>query len=633
MNWNSYTGNILDVDLETGTILVKEEDFKDISQFIGGIGMNCRLAADLITPEIKPLSPQNVIIIGTGPLVGTIMPGASRTVVISKFPATGAIANSCGSMSFGFYLKQAGYDHIIIRNRAESPIYLHIKDGEVEIKDANNLWDNDIIETTNILKKQHGISGVISIGQAGENLVVSALTLIDKTSTLGRGGLAAIMGSKNLKAIVVQGSQGITIAREKRFLNLYRNLYNRVVNYPHRESWHELGMLRSLPINMILAAKGQKKKARQCNERTYLKKIKYRRMACPSCPMADKDLLELQEGNFSGLTNYTSSVINPFLMLTLDGLETYGQAIKAFDMINRYGLDSLTITSLLDFLASMNEENILTEKNTGVDWKRDYSSLIQLIEMCAFREGFGDILAEGWKKLSEKYPAIDKKMLVIKGLDVVFEPRFLRMGTMEFEQVVNPKGAHVASGGSPTYVGAGHSKEKFKRHFARMGIPENSYSRLFNPPKKGMGVDIGRLTRYSEDWYTVLTSLGLCARAQMNRFYSLESVVEFYNAATGFDFSLDHFRKAAERTWNLLRIMNKKEGFTRDDDKFPSEWFKPLKYGDHELEFKNFEGDVVITKDLAEQLLDNYYNERGWDPITGYPSKDKIEELGLNDFI
>ncbi|MGM0469391.1 MAG: aldehyde ferredoxin oxidoreductase N-terminal domain-containing protein [Promethearchaeati archaeon] len=633
MNKNGYTGNILNIDLATGTILVEKESTEDITHYIGGIGMNCRLGAELITPEIRPLSSDNIIIIGTGPLVGTIMPGASRTVVLSKFPATGAIANSCGSMSFGFYMKQAGYDHIIIRNRANSPSYLYIKDDKIQIKNAGELWGKDIVETTNILKKQYGESGVIAIGQAGENLVVSALTLIDKTSTLGRGGLGAIMGSKNLKAILVQGTKGIEVARPKTFMNLYHQLYNRIENYPHRESWHQLGMLRSLPINMILAAKGQKKKARQCNERTYLNKIKYRRLACPSCPMGDKDLLELQEGKFSGLTNYTSSVINPFLMLTLDGLETYGQAIKAFDMTNRYGLDSLTITSLLDFLARMNEDGILIEDETGVDWKRDYNSLIRLIEIIAYREGFGDILAEGWIKLSEKYPNIDKKMLVIKGLDVIFEPRFLRMGTMEFEQVVNPKGAHVASGGSPTYVGAGHTKEKFIRHFERMGIPKTSFQRLFNPPKPEMGVDIGRLTRYSEDWYTILTCLGLCARAQMNRFYSFETVVSFYNAATGLDITPEELRKAAERTWNLLRIMNAKEGFTREDDNFPKEWFNPLKYGDHKLEFKNFQGDVKITQKIAETLLEHYYAERGWDPQTGHPSKEKIKELKLEKFL
>jgi len=204
---------------------------------------------------------------------------------------------------------------------------------------------------------------------------------------------------------------------------------------------------------------------------------------------------------------------------------------------------------------------------------------------------------------------------------------------MEFEQIVNPKGAHVASGGSPTYLGAGGSIEKFNIHFSRMGIPKSATFRIFSPPLKEMVVNVGRLTRYSEDWYTVLTSLGICARAQMNRFYGLELVTEFYNAVTGFDVQPDHLRIAAERTWNLLKIINIKEGFSREDDKFPKEWFKPLKFGDKILHFQDFFGETTITPDIANQLLDDYYDERGWDKISGTPTQLKIKELGLEDFI
>ena len=225
------------------------------------------------------------------------------------------------------------------------------------------------------------------------------------------------------------------------------------------------------------------------------------------------------------------------------------------------------------------------------------------------------------------------EMLVVKGLDVVFEPRLLRLGTMEFEQVVNPKGAHVASGGSPTYVSSGGSMERFKTHFRRMGIPELAFNKIFTPPRKEMGINVGRLTRYSEDWYTVLTSTGICARAQMNRFWSLESSTAFYNAITGFDLIQEDLRKAAERVWNLLKIMNMKEGFSRKDDKFPKEWFKPLKFGDNELNFQDFYGSTTITTEIANQLLDDYYDERGWDKINGQPTLEKIKELKLEKYL
>lgn len=198
---------------------------------------------------------------------------------------------------------------------------------------------------------------------------------------------------------------------------------------------------------------------------------------------------------------------------------------------------------------------------------------------------------------------------------------------------MNPKGAHVASGGSPTYLGAGGSIDKFKMHFDRMGVPNSAIGRLFTPPLKEMVVNVGRLTRYSEDWYTVLTSLGLCARAQMNRFYGLELVTDIYNAVTGFNMQLDDLRIAAERTWNLLKIMNIKEGFSRKDDKFPEEWFKPLKFGENILKFQDFFGETIITPEVANQLLDDYYAERGWDKIRGIPMQEKIKELSLEMYL
>jgi len=629
MDWNGYTGNILKVDLTTRKTSIIKEDLTDLKQFIGGFGMNCKLAKDFIMPGIDPLSKENVIILGTGPLVGTLAPGSSRIVGITKFPATGAIANSCGSMSFGFHMKNSGFDHIIITGKAEEPAVLELFDMNTRISSAEKLWGKDIVETTDSLWKEHGHCGVISIGQAGENLVHSAMTLIDKTSTFGRGGLGAVFGSKKLKAIVTKGTTGVQIANPKEFNTLYDRLLKRIHNYSQRESWIKLGMLRSLPIGMLLSAKGQKRKARQCGERNYLNKIKKRRIACPSCPMADKDILEIKEGDFLGLINYTSSVINPLLLLTLDGLNTYNEAIKVFDLINRYGLDSLTITALYDFLSKMCEENLITEDQLGFKWQNSYEALVKLIEIVTFREGFGNILADGWKRLATEFENLRDKMLVIKGLDVVFEPRLLRLGTMEFEQVVNPKGAHVASGGSPTYVGATGNIDKFKTHFKRMGIPESAFERIFTPPRKDMLINIGRLTRYSEDWYTILSSLGLCARAQINRFYSLSLVTDFYNSVTGFNLSQEDLRLAAERSWNLLRDLNAKEGFSRTDDTFPKEWFRALKLGNNELKIQNFFGSTVITPEIATQLIDGYYEERGWDRINGLPSHNKLKELNL----
>ena len=150
MEWNGYTGNILNVDLTGDKISITKENPDDLKQFIGGFGMNCKLGSTRIKPTMDPFAPDNYIIVGTGPLVGTITPGASRTAGISKFPATGAIANSCGSMSFGFHLKNAGYDHVVISGKTEKPTYLQIIDDHVELRDAKDMWGQDIVETTDL---------------------------------------------------------------------------------------------------------------------------------------------------------------------------------------------------------------------------------------------------------------------------------------------------------------------------------------------------------------------------------------------------------------------------------------------------------------------------------------------------
>ena len=633
MNFFGYTGNILTVDLTANRIRIIKEKIEDLRDFIGGFGMNCKLFAEYYQPKIDPFSTENPIIFGTGPLVGTLTPGASRTVAISKFPATNSIANSCGSMSFGFNLKQAGYDHLLVQGKSEEPCYLYIFNNHIELCNASNIWGKDIIKSTDILRKQYGSGGIIAIGQAGENLVKSSLALIDKTSTLGRGGLGALMGFKNLKAIFVKGTQGLSIAEPKTFNRLYLKLRERIKRYPQRSSWIELGMLRSLPVGMFLHAKGEKIKARQCSEKNYLKKMKRRRIACPSCPMADKDILDIMETENTHLICYTSSVINPLMMFGINGLDSYVQAIKLFNIINGYGLDSLTMTSLFEFINKMVDRKELDQKDIGFNWKENFESYEKLLNLVKERKGFGEIIAEGWDKLASLNENFSKMMTIVKGLDVVFEPRLLKLGTMEFEQIVNPKGAHVASGGSPTYLGAGGSLNKMQSHFLRMGIPKTAHKRLFAPPKKEMIINIGRMTRYSEDWYTMLTSLGLCARAQMNRFYNHELITDLYNSITGFNLPKEDLRIVAERSWNLLKLLNVKEGFSRKDDKYPEEWFNTLKYGQNELKFKDFYGTTEITRKIANQLLEDYYDERGWNKENGTPNYDKITELGLKKFL
>ena len=228
-----YAGQILYVDLSTGSIRKEPLDLDMARKYIGGFGMNVRLAYDLIPLGADPLGPENAVIIGAGALGGTMAMGCSRIAAATKFPETGAIGCGNGSLSFAPRLKHAGYDHVVITGRSAKPVYLLITDDRVELCDAEGVWGKDLYDATDEIWERHGSEySVIAIGQAGENLVKPSLTLIDKSATLGKGGLGAVMGSKGLKAVVVKGTGGIAVADPVRFMRLVEYYLERVRAYP-----------------------------------------------------------------------------------------------------------------------------------------------------------------------------------------------------------------------------------------------------------------------------------------------------------------------------------------------------------------------------------------------------------------
>nr|MDO8097864.1 aldehyde ferredoxin oxidoreductase N-terminal domain-containing protein [Candidatus Njordarchaeota archaeon] len=631
-----YSRRILKVDLTSRK--VDEEPLEDslIHDFVGGFGINVKLASDLIPSKVDPFSAGNPVILGVGPLVGTSAPGSSRTVVASKFPLSGAVSIACSSMRFGLMLKNSGYDHVVIRGRSENPCYLKIYDGDVDIINASGLWGLDTNETYNRLAEFYRGSSVISIGPSGEKLVRFSLALVDKSSTIGRGGLGAVMGAKNLKAIVAKGTRGVEVAKPKEFQELCKSLMKEIYEYPKRTTVVDLGMLSGAPISMAVGATGGREKAAECTEKLYLEKLKKARRACPSCPLGDKDILEVKkDGDFKGLTSHMTSVMNAFWLLLVDGITNHGQAVKCLDALNRSGIDLYAAMSLLSAISDMYRDGLITTEMTeGVEPRKDFQTMMWLIELISKRRGWlGSILAGGWRTIVGSIRGSEKYSVNIKGVDIVWDPRMLRLGTMEFEQVVNPRGAHVASGGSPTYLAPGRPLDHFLRHFERMGIPKDAVQRIYMPPKPEMGINVGRLTRYAEDWYTLLSSLGICARAHINRFYSAELCAKLYSAATGIEKTSQQLLRAAERSWNLLRILNHREGFDSSSDKFPDQWFTPLRAGNLELKLLDFYAGKEITKDIAARLIIDYYDERGWDLSKGIPTENKLAELEITTAI
>jgi aldehyde:ferredoxin oxidoreductase len=466
----------------------------------------------------------------------------------------------------------------------------------------------DVYETDDALRRRYEPCSIIPIGPAGENLVKSSVTFVDKAGTIGRGGLPAVMGSKNLKAIVVQqGKVPVSVADRRTFHRLVNNLHDRIMRWPNRQLIQDNGLMPAPP------------------DMTEIHQQTRRPLACPSCPLADKVMVCLNEGDYAGVRTYMPHLsVNRFNAGS--SREAYQQSIKYSDTLNRFGVGGTNFSSMFASLVDLYQKGIITQEDTGgIELKNDIETALELIRMAAYRQGFGEVLAEG--------PAALERMVGeravgsihhIKGYATVRDPRLGGLGTMEFEQLTTPRGAHVAAAGSPSYD-PGRPLSDFVRHGERMGVSSESLKRLeesstFNP---------GRYSKYSEDWYALFNCLSLCNRAQVNRFYHIDNIAAFYKAVTGIDASPQELMQAAERAWTIGKLLNVREGFDRRHDHIPEAWFQPLVRGGEEYRLTDYDRTTDLTRKDLEQFLDDYYDERGYDRESGLPTRAKLRELGL----
>jgi len=603
-----YAGSILYVDLTTGKTGKESLDRRLVTAFIGGFGINNRLAYDLLPPDVDPLSPDNVIILGAGPFAGTIVPGAGKVIVTTRFPLNGAFATAHGGGAFALMLKTCGYDHVVITGKADKPVYLNLMDNDVELCDAADLWGQDSFETVDQLRARYEPCSVIAIGQAGESLVRISVACIDKCGTLGTGGLPAVMGSKNLKAIVAsQGTRGIEVAHRLQLQRLVDEMLRRIMSWPGRQSLLENGMMPSLVFGE-------------------LHRKSFRPLACPSCPLADKEVNRLIEGPYAGMVTYMTH----FVARQFSGgstVEQFNWAIKYMDGLNRYGVCMLDFSYLLSLVSDLYAAGIITKDMTGgIEIKDDFETTMRLLQMTAYRRGFGDLLADGIVGATQRIgKAAEDYACHIKGRSVIFDPRMMGLGTMEFEPLTTPRGSHVGAAGSPSYM-PGRSLDDFVRHSQRMGAPPDAVSRLVGPTS----FNPGRFSRWSEDWHALFGALSLCNRSQVNRFYHIKTIAELYSAVTGLELTPADLMKAAERAWNMAKVINVRAGFGRKDDRPPQSWFTPLKGEDgKEYPLMDYFKTTVLTKADIDRFLDDYYDERGWDKESGAPTPEKLRELGL----
>jgi aldehyde:ferredoxin oxidoreductase len=625
MSTFGYMGKALHVDLTTGEYETKALDLNAARDYMGGLGLNAFLMDQTYHSGTDPLSPDNPIILGAGPLVGTGTPGAAKIVATTRFPLNGTISESVGSMRFALNLKGAGFDHLIITGRSKKPVVLVLEDDRASFVDAKELWGNDIFETTDALKKSHAgrKSSVIAIGPAGENSVAFSLALVDKASTIGRGGLGAVMGSKNLKAFVAMGDQRPMVHDPEKLKALLSGIRERLKRFKNHPRVLELGIMENWNnyTHQLFACRNftrtfSPEKATELYGPDVYRSFKMKRFGCPSCFTPDKDYLEVREGPHKGFKTTTTSYLNSVTIGHLFDLnqpsdKTVG--LRFLDRLDRMGLDMFAFGIMLDFLVTMCEEGKLDPARFDLPLKREEETLEKWVTAIASRKGSGDVLARGWRALLEELgQEYETEAPIIKDCDVFWEPRLVGLGTMEFEQIVSLKGARSASGGSPTYL-PGQTEENlplFRRHLDRMGADGGAIDRIMDSP---LGFNVGRMTRYAEDWYTILSSLGICNRHFNNRFYSYELCQKLFSAVTGFEVDENHLRESAVEIWNTLKRLNQKEGFGIADDRPPEIWFKPMKGAEGQsLVLRDYFGKTELGREDITRLVEDYYDERGW---------------------
>jgi len=634
-----YSGKLLYVDLTAGRVSEENLSRELAIKFIGGPGINTRLAVDLIRHNIDPLSEENVVLIGAGPLIGTNTPGTSKTIATTKLPVTGSLATMTGGGAFARALKYCGYDHLVISGRAKSPSYLEILDDKVKVCDGNGLWGKGLHEVTDILytkysKMSYGTScSVLVIGPAGENLVASALTQIDKsTGHLGRGGLGAVLGSKNLKAIVVRGTKGIKVADPKGFMDLTLPIIERTRIDPVREEYTKVGA--AIAIEAWAACgmlyRHNYRDAIKLDELSrrfptahYLE-LKKSSMGCPSCPYQCKSLLEIKEGEFAGVYP-----INEYLLAIemaaawIDGTPEKG--IKFVSDADDYGIDAYQVNGVMEVLCELYEKGITSKDEIdGLTPEATFSFAMETLHRMTKGEGIFGALGSGPNGLLEKFGDKAKPyVLSLKGHFPQLEPR-ANLGAAAWGQLTNPRGHQ---GPVMLTIIPGRSERGLRRYLARIGASEEAINRIFSLEGFNVAID----TKYTEDWLYLLNCLGVCRREAITRWYTLDSLSALYKTATGLDVTATDLIRAGERTFNLERVYNVEEGFGIKDDQFPDRMLdETLKHGDQNLPLMDYYKQKVLTREDMAQLLRDYYVERDWDPETGRPKEEKLKSLGLS---
>jgi aldehyde:ferredoxin oxidoreductase len=615
----TQSGKLLDVDLSSGTVSERILDDQVLRDYVGGSGLAAKLFVDDAVPvDCDPLGPENNLYIITGALTGSGFPATPRFAAAAKSPLTGIWGESnCGGF-FGPALKSAGWDGIVVRGQSEKPVTLFIDDGKAELQDASNLWGKDTYETVDALEEQFGDKPqvrVISVGQAGENLVKFANIADGRHDYLGRTGLGAVMGSKKLKAVAARGTGKVTPANRDTFAEMRtmcaKGLKTDMLSLGFNMGGTNAGMTFShdkgdVPIKNWTIGEDHDL-INNLSSDVMNEKYLTRPSACFRCPIACKRNVKVEEGPYKmeGAGPEYETMASFGTMCTINDQAAMN---KINDLCNRYGLDTISCGCTMAFAIDCYEAGILTDGDTDglkLNWG-NADAIIEVIKKIAAREGFGDTLAEGSKEAAKRIGkgAADLTSEV-KGLEVpMHDPRTYHGLGLAYAMSI--RGACHLSHFMLFYDEGYFWSEEF-------GIEEGAVGQS-NEGKGG-------LLPILENFGQFMQTLGWCYFA-MNAFGAENfeaKMIRLLNAATGRDYTLGEMKRIGERIWLLKRALNNMMGVTVEDDRLPRKNLTPVN-----------EGDAAGLVPDIEMMMKEYYDARGLD-LRGFPSKGSLIAAGLAD--
>ena len=611
---DGYLGKLLRVDLTNS----KTEDYpldpKITEKFIGGSGLACRIMYDFIDKDTDPLGPKNLLFFMAGPLTGTNIPTAGRTVVVAKSPLTKILGQaSCGG-TFVAWMRYAGYDGIFVEGAAPNLVYLLIKEDSVEIKNASHLKGKDAFETQQILVKELNDEEirVMCIGPAGENLVKFACVVSPdkRTAIAGRTGMGAVMGSKKLKAIVVQADRKeIPVADPEKLKEEAKAIVKSVMENFGSQMFQALGTAGYVDMANAMGdlsnkyfTVGENPSAYNVSGSTMKETILVKNSGCYRCPIRCGREVEVKEGKYKlplsagpEYENVTSLGTNLFI----DDLSAISYLSYLCDA---KGLDTISSGVTMAFAIYLYEKGVLSKAETGgleLSWG-DPRLIEKLLNMITTRQGFGDILAEGTRRMAEKFEISQDEVAAVKGLEIPFHDPRAYFG-MALTYAVSTRGA------------CHNHADMFLATIGNIGpgvypLGVESTDRFQN---EGKAKSVALL----EDYRALYNSLVICSFVNP----PTEQIINAMNYALGTNYDMDAIKLIGERIQTMKRLFNLKMGLTAKDDRLPKHVLKPLEGGT--------EGKVPDIK----LMLNEYYAFRKLDPETGRPSKEKLEELGLAD--